>query len=326
MVESLGNLNMICNSEGQEPLTVDYLSAVEPDEDYDPDIEDFWSNPNNFDGITQVEIRQSKNTKRQSYACADMAQKNGYTLEELFQVIASHIEVGKNMDLITKNLDMKIEKLKAKDLPEIIQMSNARIKIPTFCDLQRLPTPDSNDTDPTNCRNRVIILKVTSGRKAQIGHNGKNESSLGLSTIVGLAFYDELSNLIVVDKLDHPIEFWIQRSYDFKLPGFVYTDIANGRINVSETYPFLPLVFFNKTINASIHIEFQVFQRVRGYLVIMQYGETPKLKKGEYNSFQIFCPDYTYPNGSILEGDYAYYDGGNTTVLRFNRDMNNGLI
>ena len=119
------------------------------------------------------------------------------------------------------------------------------------------------------------------------GHNGNNETLVGLSASIGLTIYDENVNEIQVKNSKELIEIFISRdihldnSYKFQL------------VNASQIKDFFMFNSFNVTSqNASIHIELKVLTPVVGYFMILKYGHVPIVNStySEYDSFKLLCP------------------------------------
>ena len=120
------------------------------------------------------------------------------------------------------------------------------------------------------------------------GHNGKNETLIGMSSSIGLSFYDQNMNEIEITQTQKPIEMIIKRDpYVADYP-FQYINISSFQLSSS----FLKNALYLTTNNASIHIEIKHVNFSIGYLLIMKLGYTPILNStfADYSSFKIFCP------------------------------------
>ena len=120
------------------------------------------------------------------------------------------------------------------------------------------------------------------------GHNGNNETLIGMSTSVGLSFYDESFNEIKITKSQSPIDILIQR--DANLPEYPYQYVNATQMLLSDG--FLPNVFYVKTKNASIHIELKPVNLDIGYLLVIKLGYLPIINATftDYDSFSVICP------------------------------------
>jgi hypothetical protein len=122
------------------------------------------------------------------------------------------------------------------------------------------------------------------------GHNGNNETRIGMSSSIGLSFYDEHANEIEIGQSLLPFDFFIQRdqctlNFAFEYVNATYLGFLQG------TY-FLQNSFSNKMSNASIHIELKPLNLTLGYLLVFKLGYMPIVNStsADYTTFQIFCP------------------------------------
>ena len=98
------------------------------------------------------------------------------------------------------------------------------------------------------------------------GHNGNNETLIGMSASIGLTFYDENMNEIEITRSATPIEFTIKR--DSNLKEYIFQYVNATQIQLSSFY--LPNAFNLSTNNASIHIELQPLNWTLGYLIALK--------------------------------------------------------
>ena len=120
------------------------------------------------------------------------------------------------------------------------------------------------------------------------GHNGNNESLIGMSASIGLSFYDENLNEIEITQASKPIDLIIKR--DSNLNEYLFQYVNATQIQLSSLY--LPNAFNLSTNNASIHIELRPLNWTLGYLVALKFGYTPIINSSyaDISSFKIFCP------------------------------------
>ena len=125
---------------------------------------------------------------------------------------------------------------------------------------------------------------------AVCGHNGKNESHIGMSSSIGLTLYDSYANEIQVTQSLSPIDILIQRDQNTQNYSFEYINATSIGF-LSNTF-LLQNSFKIKSINASIHIEIKPLNLSLGYLLLMKYGFMPILNSthADYSSFKLFCP------------------------------------
>jgi len=122
------------------------------------------------------------------------------------------------------------------------------------------------------------------------GHNGNNESLIGMSSSIGLSFYDENSNEIEILQTKTPIDIRIQRDPSTVNYPFYYVNATNIGF-LPGTY-LLQNYFKIITKNASLHIELKPVNMMIGYLLVLKLGYMPIVNStsADYTSFQLFCP------------------------------------
>jgi polycystin 1L2 len=311
LANMVASLNVALSGK-KPPLTSDFTAANSYSQEFDTDVESFWTNPNNFAvGGTPEQVEAAKNEQRSKYMSVDMIEKIEYVMGLLSKTMASHLTLDQDFTVKTPFLHQIIKKIKAQDLPNEIELEGATITLPTYCDLIGEETPPDSDPnlpilpqDENNCKNKVVIFKASSMPVSKIGHNGNNESFSGSSISVSLGFFDEDNNPIDMAHLSRPIEFFITRNPLLEIPPFEPTNATETVINNDD--PFMPMVFTNMSVNSSVHIEIKPESEEVGYLVLFKFGETPKQKKNSDNadSVQLFCPPRLSNN---FLGDYRWY-------------------
>jgi hypothetical protein len=125
------------------------------------------------------------------------------------------------------------------------------------------------------------------------GHNGRNETFVGNSSFIGLAFYDENSNEIQITQSNFPIDVKIKRDSSLTDSSFQYVNTSKMNSVLEEINSVFLLNTFNiKSINASIHIEIKPLNPSKSYLMFLKLGYMPILNStySDYDSFKIFCP------------------------------------
>jgi hypothetical protein len=120
------------------------------------------------------------------------------------------------------------------------------------------------------------------------GHNGYNESFIGMSSSLSLAVFDQNMNEIEITQTKRPIELILRR--EPKMVEYSYQYINTTQIQISSS--FLLNGFNLTSTNASIHIELVTFNVDIGYLLVMKLGNTPILNAtfADFTSFKLFCP------------------------------------
>jgi hypothetical protein len=118
------------------------------------------------------------------------------------------------------------------------------------------------------------------------GHNGNNESLIGVSNSIGLSFYDENNNEIPIK--DSYIEIKIKR--DSNLPDIPFQYVNATQFELKSQ--FLQNAFNVTAMNASIHIELMPLDVNIGYIIVLKKGSPPLINKtyANYDAFKIICP------------------------------------
>ena len=139
-----------------------------------------------------------------------------------------------------------------------------------------------------NLKINFLILKQTLMAMAVSGHNGNNETKMGMSTSIGLSFYDKNMKEIEIINTQSPIELIIKRDQNIPDYDFQYVNISD--IKLTDIY--LQNAFNLTANNASIHIELKPLNYSLGYLLVMKLGYPPIFNSTytDFTSYKIFCP------------------------------------
>ncbi|CAF0973552.1 unnamed protein product, partial [Brachionus calyciflorus] len=247
---------------------------------------------------SQDQMDKNMNIQRQKFQVVDNAQKVTSITDLVTNVVSSHFPVGEELQVQTPNMGLKIQKLKAKDLKSEINIDNAKINLPNFCELENSKqTPTSsgayNPSDEFNCTNKIITLQGTSLSTPPSGHNGMNETKIGLSTSLGLSFFNENGVEIKITKSKKNLDLWIPR--DKNLPNYPFQWVNVSNQTIPKSSQILPNSFDIQTSNASIHIEIQpdvIDINTIGYLVLVKFGHSPQMNSTykNYNYWKLMCP------------------------------------
>jgi hypothetical protein len=127
------------------------------------------------------------------------------------------------------------------------------------------------------------------------GHNGNNETFIGVSNSMGLTLYDENSNEIPIRKTSVPFDIVLQR--DSNLPEYSYYYVNASTLTFSSSQFYLTNTFKITAKNASMHIELKPLnnQSNIGYILVIKLASTPLINSthADYTWFKIFCPNQT---------------------------------
>ena len=120
------------------------------------------------------------------------------------------------------------------------------------------------------------------------GHNGNNETLIGMSSSIGLSFYDQNMNEIEIKQTPRPIEMIIKRDPNMAIYSFQYINSSSFQLSSS----FLKNAFYLTANSASLHIELKPLNATIGYLLVLKIGYTPILNStfADFTSFKLFCP------------------------------------
>jgi hypothetical protein len=125
------------------------------------------------------------------------------------------------------------------------------------------------------------------------GHNGNNETFIGISNSMGLTLYDENSNEIPIRRTNVPIDIVLQR--DSNLPEYSYYHVNASTFTFASGQFYLTNTFKITAKNSSMHIELKPLNKYIGYLLVLKLSSTPLINStnADYTWFQIFCPNQT---------------------------------
>jgi hypothetical protein len=123
------------------------------------------------------------------------------------------------------------------------------------------------------------------------GHNGNNETFIGLSSFVDLSFYDENLNDITIVQSLSPIHIRIER--DPNLPTYSYQYVNVTSFDIPQKAFFLPNGLNLTAKDASLHIELKPINVSIGYFILVKFGYTPIVNAtyADYDAFEILCPN-----------------------------------
>jgi hypothetical protein len=123
------------------------------------------------------------------------------------------------------------------------------------------------------------------------GHNGFNETLIGMSSSMGLSFYEfETNNEIPITQSLSPIDLILPRDISVSKYSFQYVNATHLEFHDGSFY--LQNNMNITTQNASIHIELRPLNESISYLIVLKLGNLPVINStyADYTSFRIFCP------------------------------------
>jgi len=160
------------------------------------------------------------------------------------------------------------------------------------------------------------IFKSSLGNMAVSGHNGNNETKIGLSKLLSLAFFDEKGRELPVSESKKPIEFWITREKSVSdMFKYQYVNVTN--MSLSESSYLLSSAFSIETANVSVHIQLKPVQSNQtSYLVLLKFGSTPVINSSTvyYDHFKILCSNSA--DFVVLPDDFYYMFFLNSSTVR----------
>ncbi len=121
-------------------LEADIEKANALPKEFDADIENYWTNPNNFKGpngeiLEGQALKDEVNFQKQKRAAADAAQKNARIMESVQQSVSSHMSVGDDFAINTPMLSVNVIKASAKNISANISLGNGKVNAPTYCQM-----------------------------------------------------------------------------------------------------------------------------------------------------------------------------------------------
>ena len=306
--------------------------------EFDADIENYWTNPNNFKGpngelLEGQALKDEVNLQKQKRAAADAAQKNARVLESIQVSVSNHMSVGDDFNVDTPSLSVKIVKASAKNISSNISLSNGKVNAPTYCEMigevvnKTVVPPGTPITDlvydpeeKNNCENKILTVQSQSTPMAPSGNNG-NDAAVGTSGAVSLSLNDENGDPIPISG-SAPIDIWITK--DSAPADFVF-----NRVNATDLFPV------NKTVendggnstnatstkkrfnfmqnglkiftnDASLHMHVKPDDFTQAYLMVLKKNGTPNCNatKRNFDYLKVLCPN---SSDIVDDGNDTYY-------------------
>ena len=123
------------------------------------------------------------------------------------------------------------------------------------------------------------------------GHNGNNETLIGMSSSLGLSFFDYETNIeIPISQSLSPIDIILPRDKSVIKYSFQYVNATNLEFLDGSFY--LQNNMNITTQNASLHIELKPLNESISYLIALKLGHLPIINTtyADYSSFKFICP------------------------------------
>jgi hypothetical protein len=123
------------------------------------------------------------------------------------------------------------------------------------------------------------------------GHNGNNETLIGMSSSLGLSFYDyETNSEISISQSSSPIDIRMPRDKSVSKYSFQYVNATN--LDFLDGSFYLQNNMNITTQNASLHIELKPLNESISYLIALKLGHLPIINTtyADYTSFKFICP------------------------------------
>jgi len=123
------------------------------------------------------------------------------------------------------------------------------------------------------------------------GHNGNNETLIGMSSSLGLSFFDSETNIeIPISQSLSPIDIILPRDksvikYSFQYVNATNLEFLDGSFYLQNNMNII-------TQNASLHIELKPLNESISYLIALTLGHLPIINTtyADYSSFKFICP------------------------------------
>jgi hypothetical protein len=122
------------------------------------------------------------------------------------------------------------------------------------------------------------------------GHNGNNETFIGMSSSLGLSFYDyETNSEISISQSSSPIDIIMPRDKSVSEYVFQYVNATN--LDFLDGSFYLQNNMNITTQNASIHIELRPLNESISYLFVLKLGHLPIINStyADFTSFKFMC-------------------------------------
>ena len=125
------------------------------------------------------------------------------------------------------------------------------------------------------------------------GSNGDNETYIGNSKQLSLAFYDENKNEIPISNARSRFEFIIPRDLSKAGISLNYEHVNASNMDLTEKNHFLPNAIKATAANISFHLQIKPIDLNTGYVVLMKLGQTPVFNSTmqSYDFWEIFYPE-----------------------------------
>ncbi len=313
--------------------------------EFDADIENYWTNPNNFKGpngeiLEGQALKDEVNFQKQKRAAADAAQKNARIMESVQKTVSSHMSVGDDFAVNTPSLSVSVVKASAKNVSANVSLGNGQVNAPTYCEMigevvnKTVVPPGTPITDlvhdpneKNNCENIILTVMSQSTPLAPSGNNGP-QAAVGSSGAISYGLNDEFGKPIKIADSGKPIDLVITRSTipeDFvfqyinastlyKFPNTTtYTDefgnnVTNGSLVSRNKLHFMQNGLSIFTNDASLHMQIKPDDPEQGYIMVFKANGTPNYNTTHRNFdyLKILCPNST-----------DYVDDGNDTFYLF---------
>ena len=142
---------------------------------------------------------------------------------------------------------------------------------------------------------------------AVTGHNGNNETLIGMSYSSGFSLYDENAKEIKIIQSKTPIDMIIQRDTNAKNSAFQYVNATNIGFLTGKYY--LLNGFKIKMMNASLHVELKPLNVDVAYAFVFKLGYMPIVNStyADYTSFKLFCPSEIIRQSWSNETFYLFF-------------------
>ena len=123
------------------------------------------------------------------------------------------------------------------------------------------------------------------------GHNGNNETLIGMSSSLGLSFYDyETNSEISISQSSSPIDIRMPRDKSVSKYSFQYVNATN--LDFLDGSFYLQNNINITTQNASLHIELKPLNESISYLIALKLGHLPIINTtyADFTTFKFICP------------------------------------
>ncbi|CAF3412739.1 unnamed protein product, partial [Rotaria socialis] len=258
-------------------LQRDVTDANRFPDDYDTDLEYFWSNPYLFangDDFSRETIESNRNLYYQQRTAVLIESKVRSLLKTVTTRISQYLNIGQKFQLNTESIGVTIEKVRVDEVTNktIEQKDGAEIHLQNF---------EINENETF-----VTLTLIT----LPLATNGRLNKTVQYSRSVSLSLNDKNHNEISVKNLTDPIEVIIPRDKNLQAPPMIPQNVTN----LSNNKTYFHFNYFKIThhvnLSTSLHIEILPKNKSIAYFAVIILNSIPDFQTNQIDEWKLFCP------------------------------------